>query len=60
MISPEELKYATDFIISTLKDLRMSKYTIKVYSLHYQELHDYDKYGHSLSRNHPKGTSDSG
>ena len=34
MISPEELKYATDFIISTLKDLRMSKYTIKVYSLH--------------------------
>ena len=43
MISPEELKYATDFIISTLKDLRMSKYTIKVYSLHYQELHDYVK-----------------
>ena len=34
MISPEELKYATDFIISTLKDLRMSKYTIRVYSLH--------------------------
>lgn len=29
MISPEELKYATDFIISTLKDLRMSKYTVK-------------------------------
>lgn len=43
MISPEELKYATDFIISTLKDLRMSKYTIRVYSLHYQELHNYVK-----------------
>lgn len=43
MISPEELKRATDFIIFTLNEHKLSENTIKVYSLHYHELNAYIK-----------------
>lgn len=43
MISPEELKRATDFIIFTLNEQQLSENTVKVYSLHYHELNAYIK-----------------
>lgn len=41
MISPKELKHATDVIISTLKELQLSDNTVKKYALHYHELNAY-------------------